>query len=213
MTLDPHTNTGRLTMGHPLTPAPAPPTEPELAAIRDRHENMMGYYAQTTGSPSQIAQDRGRLLLEVDRLNRAVQLLGSQLQGGAQSVVDALSEAARRLPPEDVETFIKRKRDEWEPRGDNWNVADDILDDLRLYLVTGTRLTDPRPSEFGWVTNEGRPPLTEAEELHLEVRRLKEEIATLRASVAITGRGCACSEHGQCPACCGLMVAVNASKS
>ena len=97
-----------------------------------------------------------------------------------QDVEDLLAEVDRRLPLEDVERFLKRERDEYEPRGECWNTVDDVLDCFRLHMVTGTLLTDPRPEEGPGDPSVGPPPLTEAEELRAEVGRLKAENELLR---------------------------------
>lgn len=76
------------------------------------------------------------------------------------------------LQPEDVERFLKRERDEYEPRGECWNTVDDVLDCFRLHMVTGTPLTSPRPHEGPEPFGAGLEPLTEAEELRAEVERL-----------------------------------------
>jgi hypothetical protein len=84
---------------------------------------------------------------EVERLRTVVGILGSQLQGGAQAFMDAAVEAEARLRIEDVERFLKRERDTYEPRGQHWTVVDDILDCFRLHMVTSTPLDQPRPQE------------------------------------------------------------------
>jgi hypothetical protein len=117
---------------------------------------------------------------EVKRLNGVVQLLGSQLQGGAQDFVDALAEIERRIPIEDVERFLKRERDEYEPRGECWSTVDDVLDVFRLHMVTGTPLTEPRPHEGPEALGNSREPLTEAEELRAEVERLSFELSRVQ---------------------------------
>lgn len=91
-----------------------------------------------------------------------------------------IADVERRLPLEDVERFLKRERDEYEPRGECWNTVDDVLDCFRLHMVTGTPLTEPRPEEGPSDPSVGSPPLTEAEELRAEVDRLKAENELLR---------------------------------
>ena len=61
------------------------------------------------------------------------------------------------LPAEHIELFLKRERDRHEKTDVSWHAVDDVLDALRLHLVTGT-------------------PLTEAEELRAEVERLRGEL-------------------------------------
>lgn len=90
-----------------------------------------------------------------------------------------IAEVERRLNLEDVERFLKRERDEYEPRGECWNTVDGVLDCFRLHMVTGTPLTDPRPEEGPGDPSVGSPPLAEAEELRVEVDRLKAANARL----------------------------------
>ena len=114
---------------------------------------------------------------DVDRLNKAVQTLGTALQLDSMAVIDELKRHADDacLPIADVERFLKRERDEYEPRGECWNTVDDVLDCFRLHMVTGTPLTEPRPEEGPSDPSVGRPGLTEAEELRIEVDRLTSE--------------------------------------
>jgi hypothetical protein len=94
---------------------------------------------------------------------------------------DLLAEVDSRLRFEDVERFLKRERDEYEPGGECWNTVDDVLDCFRLHMVTGTPLTDPRPEEGPRDPSVGSPPLTEAEELRAEVDRLKAQVQLMGA--------------------------------
>ncbi|MCC5574548.1 hypothetical protein IMZ11_02695 [Microtetraspora sp. AC03309] len=109
---------------------------------------------------------------------------GLLLNALTHAVVDVpalVAEVERRLTPEDVERFLKRERDEYEPRGECWNTVDDVLDCFRLHMVTGTPLTEPRPVEGPEPYGVGDQPMTEAEELRAEVERLRAELDGVRA--------------------------------
>ncbi|MGW4663235.1 hypothetical protein [Streptosporangium sandarakinum] len=120
-------------------------------------------------------KDVPALLAEVKRLRAAVDLLGSQLQGGSQTFIDALTELEQRLPAEHVERFLKRERDEHGKQSYWWKALDEALDAFRLHLVTGTPLTEPRPIGGPEAPGVGPEPLTEAEELRAEVERVRAE--------------------------------------
>jgi hypothetical protein len=114
---------------------------------------------------------------EVCRLNNAVKTLGAALQLDSMAVVDELKRHAGDacLPIQDVERFLKRERDEYVKGTLVWNALDGVLDCFRLHMVTGTPLTEPRPEEGATDPSVGRPPLTEAEELRIEVDRITSE--------------------------------------
>ncbi|WP_433364275.1 hypothetical protein [Streptosporangium sp. CA-115845] len=117
------------------------------------------------------------LLGEVDRLHEV---------GRAQLAMCMAAELERdaRLTAGDVERFLKRERDEYEPRGECWNTVDDVLDAFRLHMVTGTPLTSPRPAEGPEAPFVGEEPKTEAEELREKVEQLRAERNNAVATVA-----------------------------
>lgn len=143
-------------------------SDEQLAELRDRCTAEVWFG---------LSREEARALLaDNERLQAAVQLLGANLQGSARVGVDALAEVERRIPVEHVERFLKRERDEYEPRGECWNTVDDVLDVFRLHMVTGTPLTEPRPVEGPEAYGVGDEPLTEAEELRAEVERLRAQL-------------------------------------
>lgn len=147
-------------------------SDEQLAELRDRCTAEVWFG---------LSREEARALLaDNERLQAAVQLLGTNLQGSARDFVDALAEVERRIPVEHVERFLKRERDEYEPRGECWNTVDDVLDVFRLHMVTGTPLTEPRPVEGPEAYGVGDEPLTEAEELRAEVERLRAEVERLQ---------------------------------
>lgn len=118
------------------------------------------------------------LLGEVDRLNAAVQLLGSELQRDSMKVIDQLKHEPC-LPIEHVERFLKRERDQHGKTSYWWRSLDEALDTLRLHVATGTPLTEPCPQEGPEAPFVGKEPRTEAEELREEVERLRAETVRL----------------------------------
>jgi hypothetical protein len=106
------------------------------------------------------------------------------------------------LPPEHVEHFLKRERDEYEPRRECWNTVDDVLDAFRLHMVTGTPLTEPRPHEGSEPSGVGPEHLTEAEELRAEVERLRAQVELMgkhlqRESLDAIDKALAAQKGGQ----------------
>lgn len=95
-----------------------------------------------------------------------------------------LAEVEERLSIGDVDHFLRRERDEYEPRGECWNTVNDVLDAFRLHVITGTPLTEPRPHEGPEALGVEPEPLTEAEELRAEVDRLRAELAEMRQATA-----------------------------
>ncbi|TYB71190.1 hypothetical protein FXF51_01770 [Nonomuraea sp. PA05] len=154
-----------------------PPPADRLAEIRDLHVGSCTADAPHNPDVWALESARKDLLAEVDRLNKAVEILGTALQIDSLTVIDELKRHAGDacLPIEDVERFLKRERDEYEARGQDWNTVDNVLDCFRLHMVTGTPLTEPRPEEGPSDPSVGRPGLTEAEELHAELARVKAE--------------------------------------
>lgn len=155
-----------------------PLSEQRLQEIRERIKRAQDYRAAYAGAdlPGVVGDDASALLAEVDRLRKAVDLLGKQLQGGALDVKEALQFAVERLDASDVDRFLKRERDEYEPRGECWNTVDDVLDAFRLHMVTGTPLTEPKPAEGPTAPWIGKWPMTEAEELRAANARLLAEV-------------------------------------
>ncbi|MEO3869403.1 hypothetical protein ABGB18_11275 [Nonomuraea sp. B12E4] len=123
--------------------------------------------------------------VEVDRLNQAVEVLGTALQIDSMAVIDELKRHAGDacLPIADVERFLKRERDEHAKGSLAWRDLDDVLDAFRLHMEAGTPLTEPRPEEGPTEPSMGTPPLTEAEELRAVVDRLTSERDQAVASV------------------------------
>lgn len=109
------------------------------------------------------------------------------------------AEVGRRLPIEDVERFLKRERDQHGKESYWWRAVDEVLDAFRLHMVTGTPLTDPRPTDGPEAPGVGKKPLTEAEELRAEVGRLTAEQDALRkraeAAEAVMRRALTEVEH------------------
>lgn len=92
---------------------------------------------------------------------------------GADESLAMIAGYQERLALGDVDHFLRRERDEYEPRGECWNTVNDVLDALRLHVITGTPLTAPRPEGGPEAFGVGKEPLTEAEELRAEVARLR----------------------------------------
>ncbi|WP_031166034.1 hypothetical protein [Streptosporangium roseum] len=158
----------------------------QLAAIKAALADAMNE-SYMPAATAKVIDAVPTLLAEVERLNGAVQLLGRELQRDSMKIVDELKQRAAsepRLSIEDVERFLKRERDEYEPRGECWNTVDDVLDALRLHMVTGTPLTEPRPCDGPEAPGVGPEPLTEAEELRAEVERLRAELEHRDQAVA-----------------------------
>lgn len=78
-----------------------PPLSAErLAEIRRNEAEVADYIADGLMRSTSAYRDRSDLLAEVDRLNKAVDLLGMELQKGSTEVMDALREAAAELRDE-----------------------------------------------------------------------------------------------------------------
>ncbi|MFI7628445.1 hypothetical protein [Microbispora rosea] len=184
-----------------LASLPGAPATPELVQhLAQTVAERYGHEHPTSGEDlfclnhtSYMGERMGPVLVrlrdaeaEVERLQRAVQLLGTHLQGGARDFVDALAEIERRLPIEHVERFLKRERDRHEKTDVSWAALDDALDAFRLHMVTGTPLTEPRPAEGVVAYGEGTEPLTEAEDLRAELERVRAELHDLRGQNAMT---------------------------
>lgn len=120
-------------------------TPEQLTGIRERTAETAKSYLLAGGQPSQMAQDREDLLAEVER----------------------------SLPIEHVERFLKRERDEYSKQTRTWRTLDRLLDAFRLHMVTGTPLTEPRPTDGPEAPGVGPEPLTEAEELRAELAELQ----------------------------------------
>jgi DNA repair exonuclease SbcCD ATPase subunit len=126
-----------------------------------------------------------KLRAEVDRLNGAVQLLGSELQRDSMKVIDELRQHEPCVPIEHVERLLKRERDNYEARTGPWYDVDDVLDTFRLHVATGTPLTQPRPQEGAEAIGVGSEPLTEAEELRAEVEKLRAALKAMTDAEAL----------------------------
>lgn len=146
--------------------------------------------------PIKLRDEAFKMRAEVERLNEAVQVLGTALQADSMKVVDELKAHAdaASLPIEDVERFLKWERDEHAKGSLAWRDLDDVLEAFRLHMVTGTPLTSPRPEEDPTDPSVGSPPLTEAEELRIDVDRLTSERD--KASEAAKHMGAALEKAG-----------------
>jgi hypothetical protein len=125
------------------------------------------------------------LVGEVERLKSVAYTQARMISELTSTCMAAELEWDARLKAEEVERFLKRERDEHEPRGECWNTVDDVLDCFRLHMVTGTPLTDPRPEEGPTDATGGHPSLTEAEELRAVMRKAAHTAFELGAGAGI----------------------------
>lgn len=126
---------------------PDPMTPERLAEIRDLSVDSCSGDAPYNPDIWTLEQARKDLLAEVDRLASTAHNQARMISEITSACMAAEMERDARLTANDVERFLKRERDEYEPQGECWNTVDDVLDCFRLHMATGTPLAEPRPEE------------------------------------------------------------------